>query len=283
MRKNIVYWICLFALAFPSCKKDSEGSGLKAVFSYVADGYKVNFTNFSTNATEYRWDFGDQSGDISTSKTPQHIFTQKGDYLVTLVAKNGKDSSTFKDTVSIIGPNIKIDGDFTDWQYVGYTHQNAAGYNSTLLAVKTFASADNIYFLIEGTTGMNMEMFDMYIDADNNTATGFATWLYPAGSGANYLCEGSPYGGWGDIYLHNGAPTDFSWTPVATFADAMQFSALTTKGAKKIVEFSIKKSVLGTTKGFVNFAFLELNSGWSDIGRLPESQDPGSKFIAIPL
>lgn len=283
MRKNIVYWVVLVALAFPSCKKDNEGSGLKAVFSYVADGYKVNFTNFSTNATEYRWDFGDNSGVGSTSKTPQHIFTQKGDFLVTLVAKNGTDSSVFKDSVSVIGPNIRIDGDFTDWQYVSFTHENAPGYASTLLGVKTFASADMLNFYIEGTADMKLELFDMYIDGDNDPATGFATWMYPAGSGANFLAEGSPYGGWGDLYAHNGPPSAFSWNPIATFADAMTFSAVMNKGTKKAVEFSIKKSALGTMKNFVNFAFIELNSSWAETGKLPESAQPTSKFIAIQL
>jgi hypothetical protein len=282
MRKYILLLSCLFALGHMSCKKESGGSGLKAVFSYVADGYKVNFTNFSSNATTYRWDFGDNSGQVSTSKTPQHIFTKKGDYLVTLVAKNGTDSSTFKDSVSIIGPNIRIDGDFNDWQYVSYNYENT-GYASSLLAVKTFASSDQIYFYIEGTADMKMEIVDIYLDANNDPATGFATWMYPAGSGADFLMEGSPTGGWGDIFLHGGAPGDWNWTPVSTFADAMKFSAVIAKGSKRIIEFSIKKSILGTTKNFVNFALIESTSGWAEVGKIPEAATPTSKFIAIPL
>ena len=282
MRKHILYLFGLFALALASCKKDNEGSGLKAVFSYVADGYKVNFTNFSSSASTYRWDFGDNSGQTSTSKAPQHIFTKKGDFLVTLVAKNGTDSSTFKDTVSIIGPNIRIDGDFTDWQYVPYLYENP-GYTSSLLNVKAFASSDQVYFYIEGTADMKMDIIDIYLDADNDPAKGFATWMYPAGSGADFLMEGSPTGGWGDIFSHGGAPADWNWTPVSTFADAMKFSAIIAKGPKKIVEFSIKKSILGTTKNFVNFALIESTSGWAEIGKVPESATPTSKFIAIPL
>jgi hypothetical protein len=282
MRKYLVYCVGLFALAFASCKKDS-GSGLKAVFSYVADGYKVNFTNFSTSATTYRWEFGDNSGQTSTSRSPQHIFTKKGDFLVTLVAKNGTDSSTFKDTVSIIGPNIKVDGDFTDWQYVAWTYTNPDSYVSTLRAVKTFASSDQLYFYFEGTADMNMEIIDMYIDANNDPATGFATWMYPAGSGADFLAEGSPIGGWGDIFVHGGAPADWNWTPTSTFADAMKFSSIVAKGNKKIVEFSIKKSIFGTTRNFINFAIIESTSGWAEVGKLPEHATPQSKFISIQL
>src|SRR5262249_14540604 len=116
MKKYILCLVSLLTLvlSLASCKKD-KASGLKAVFSYVADGYKVNFTNFSSNATEYSWDFGDNSGATDSKKAPVHIFTKKGDFLVTLTAKNGTETNSFTDTVSIIGPNIKVDGDFSDW------------------------------------------------------------------------------------------------------------------------------------------------------------------------
>ncbi len=285
MKKNIIYCIgILFTLVLiNSCKKaDKEDSGLKSVFSYVADGYKVNFTNFSTGATEYSWTFGDASGQTSAAKSPQHIFTQKGDYLVTLTAKSGGATSIFKDSVSIIGPNIKIDGDFSDWQYVPYTHENAATYPGTLRAVKTFASSKLINFYFEGTAGMNMDIIDLYIDSDNNPATGFSTFLYPAGSGANFLCEGKP-NVFGDVFAHSGPPTGFSFTPVSTFGDAMNFSEIKTAGGKKVIEFSIKKTVLGPVANFVNFCLVESTSGYAEIGKIPEAQTPASKFLAIPL
>ncbi len=286
MKRNIIYLfgLLVITLAAASCKKENKGSGLKAVFSYVSDGFKVNFTNFSSGATSYSWDFGDGSGDTSNKKTPQHIFTKKGDFLVSLTAKNGAETSTFIDTVSIIGPNIKIDGDFSDWQYVDYTFTNPDTDTGTLRAVKTFASSDLINFYFEGSMNMNLELFDMYIDADNNPATGFSTYLYPAGSGADFLCEGPPVTpGWGAVYVHSGPPSGFTFAPVASFDEAMNFSAISTVNGKKIIEFSIKKSVLGTIHNFVNFSFIELTSGYADIGHMPEAQTPGSKFIAIPL
>lgn len=285
MNKNTCYLAGIFVLALfmASCKKDDAGGNTKAVFSYVADGYKVNFTNFSTGATTYLWDFGDGSGETSTSRSPQHIFTQKGDFLVSLIAKNGADSSIFIDTVSIIGPNIKIDGDFSDWQYVGYLHENTGGPTAgTLLGVKAFASSDLINFYIEGTGDMNMALFDMYIDADNNPATGFSTFLYPAGSGADFLAEG-PIDPNGALYKHSGPPSGFSFSPVFSFAEVMNFSVVKTVAGKKVIEFSLKKSALGPLSGAVNFAFIELSSGWAELGKLPEALDPASKFISIPL
>jgi PKD repeat protein len=286
MKRNIIYLFGMLVatLAIASCKKENSGGGTKAVFSYVADGFKVNFTNFSTNATEFSWDFGDGSGVVSTSKAPLHIFTKKGDFLVSLTAKNGTETSTFVDTVSIIGPNIRIDGDFSDWQYVAYSHENSATSGGTLMAVKTFASSSDIYFYLEGTPDMKLEIFDMYVDADNKPTTGFSTFLYPAGSGADILLEGPAVKpGWGAVYAHSGPPSGFTFSPTATFDDTMNFSAIVSSGGKNKIEFSIKKSALGKISGFVNFAFIDLSSGYAELGKIPEAQTPTSRFIAIPL
>jgi len=284
MKRNIyLIAVIVLLLAGTSCKKENAGSGLKAVFSYVADGYKVNFTNFSINAKEYSWEFGDGSGETSTLKGPQHVFTRKGDFLVTLTATSGAETSTFVDTVSIIGPNIRIDGDFTDWTYVAYAAENPSTFTSSIRAIKTFASSDQINIYLEGNANMNMEIVDIYIDANNNAAIGYATWLYPLGSGADFLAEGSPVGGWGDVFAHAGPGTGWGWNGVSSFADALTFSELKTVAGKKVIEFSIKKSVLGPVSQFVNLAILESNSSWTQVGIIPEAPLGDSKFLAIPL
>ncbi len=284
MKKNKLYLlgVALSLLVTVSCEKDDSSSETKAVFSYIADGYKVNFTNFSTNATEYHWEFGDQT-EASTLKNPTHVFPAKGQFLVTLTAKAGELISTFTDTVLIIGPNIKIDGDFTDWAYVGYTHQNEPGTGGTLLGVKTFASSGYLNFYLEGTTDCSLTVMDLYLDSDNMSTTGLISWMYPAGSGADFLCEGSVPGGWGDVFAHVGPGNDWSWNAISTFGETFQFSAFKTVDGKHAIEFSIKRSVLGSMSKFVNFAIVESNEGWSEVGTLPVSQTPESKFAKIAL
>ena len=284
MKKNkwFLLGIALAMLIIVSCKKDDTSSGTKAVFSYIADGYKVNFTNFSTGATEYVWDFGDQTAG-STQKNPLHVFTQKGQFLVSLIAKNLDVTSTFIDTVLVLGPNIKIDGDFTDWTYVEYTHENVEGTGGTLLAVKTFASAGYLNFYLEGTSDFSLTVVDMYLDTDNDPETGLKSWMYPAGSGADFLCEGSVPEEWGDVYAHVGPGNDWDWEAVFTFGDMISFSEMKNNEGRKAIEFSIKREGLGTLKKFVNFAIVESDEGWTEIGAIPHDQADDSKFAQIGL
>jgi hypothetical protein len=284
MKKNkwILLGTVLLILIAVSCKKDDTSNSLKAVFSYIADGYKVNFTNFSTNATDYIWDFGDQStGSILSN--PLHVFSKKGQYLVTLTASNQSETSTFIDTVLIIGPNIKIDGDFTDWAYVEYTHENAVDAGGTLLAVKTFASAGYLNFYLEGTSDLTLAVIDIYLDSDNDPETGLKSWMYPAGSGADFLCEGSVSEEWGDVYSHAGPGNDWSWDSFSTFGDMIKFSEIKNNNERKAIEFSIKRTGLGTLNKFVNFAIVESDGGWTEIGAIPIDQTDSSKFAQIAL
>jgi PKD repeat protein len=285
MKKNkwFLLGITLLMLISVSCKKDDTTSGTKAVFSYVADGFKVSFTNFSAGATSYVWDFGDGT-DSSTLKGPTHVFPAKGQFLVKLTAKNETETSTFIDTVLITGPNIKIDGDFTDWTYVGYTHENAAGTGGTILAIKTYASAGYLNFFIEGTPDFSLTVMDLYLDTDNNPETGLKSWMFPAGSGADFLCEGSVPGAWGDVLAHVGPGNDWNWSAsVASFADAFQFSAIKNVDGKNVIEFAVKRSFLGPMSKKVNFGIVESNEGWTEIGWIPVTQTPESKFLTINL
>lgn len=275
--------IVLFLIA--SCEKEADNQ-TKAVFSYVADGFKVNFTNFSTGATAYRWDFGD--GGSSESRSPQHIFRAKGDFLVTLTATLGDVESSFTDTVVILGPNIKIDGDFSDWDNVPYDIVTGDGSGGNITGIKAFASSDFLYFYIEGTDQLSLAVLDLYIDADNNPETGFKTWMYPVASGADFLIEGNydrsnPLASAGSIFKHTGADNGWGWDVAASFGEGLLFSQLKTTGGKNSIEFSIRKSLLGSTRNYINFALIEMDAGWAQVGSIPVSQQATSKFMPLQL
>lgn len=286
MKKNIIH-LAAFAflmLLISSCKKEASESGIKAVFSYVADGYKVNFTNFSNDATEFLWDFNDGSGATSTSRSPQHIFKSKGDFIVSLTAKKGEVTSLFKDTVTILGPNIKVDADFSDWEYVDYTFVNEPGKGGNILGVKTFANSTDLFFLLEGTSAMSLSIIQVYLNTDNNAATGYSSWQYPGGSGSEYMLEGSPSDKWGQLSSHSGPPSDFGgFTSIASFEEAISLSEIKTAQGKKLVEFSIKRANLANLGTSLKFAFIELTSGWSQAGSMPFNQEPTATFATFPL
>ncbi len=99
---------------FAGCKKkvNNSANNPTAKFEYLkfSDG-KVEFTNKSTNATSYEWDFGD--GETSTQQSPSHTYTKNGSYTVDLTAKNefGNDKTYAYITISdIVSPEA-------DFQY----------------------------------------------------------------------------------------------------------------------------------------------------------------------
>jgi len=67
-------------------------------------GDTIRFTNTSTDADSYVWDFGDGSG--SEEETPYHIFSDAGNYEVTLKASNEKKSDETSEWIEINPPTI---------------------------------------------------------------------------------------------------------------------------------------------------------------------------------
>jgi PKD repeat protein len=75
------------------------GSAPVAGFSSTSNGAVVSFTNSSTNATSYSWDFGDNSG--SSEANPVHTYAADGVYTVVLSATNSCGTVTTTQTVTV--------------------------------------------------------------------------------------------------------------------------------------------------------------------------------------
>lgn len=77
-----------------------------ANFTYLPDAdnpLKIKFTNTSTNAVSYRWDFGDESP-IVTTTSPTHTYAAEGEYTVKLTAidvTEAEDSTSKTITIAI--------------------------------------------------------------------------------------------------------------------------------------------------------------------------------------
>jgi PKD repeat protein/Tol biopolymer transport system component len=61
-----------------------------------------SFTNASSNATSYSWDFGD--GGTSTSQNPSHTYSTAGNFTVTLIAFSSCGNDTITFVVHILNP-----------------------------------------------------------------------------------------------------------------------------------------------------------------------------------
>ena len=83
-----------FAIVLLSCSKEDDPlpepqSSFTASESFIEKGETVQFTNSSTNAVRYEWDFG--NGESSVIKNPTMKFDEAGSYTVTLSAYNEEE------------------------------------------------------------------------------------------------------------------------------------------------------------------------------------------------
>lgn len=99
----------IIAVILTGCNKEPEAS-----FSFSPPdplaGMTIEFTNTSTNADSYTWDFGD--GSLSSSKNASHIYDEAGTYTVQLTAtgEDGSHSTIKQITVrpSVTGSWLKL-------------------------------------------------------------------------------------------------------------------------------------------------------------------------------
>lgn len=74
-------------------------------FSFEQDGPVVSFTNLSTDASSYTWNFGD--GNFSTEVNPVHVYTQSGTYTVTLNALNAFCANALNQQVQVVVSSVE--------------------------------------------------------------------------------------------------------------------------------------------------------------------------------
>ncbi len=78
---------------------------VNADFSYTIQNMTVTFTNQSTGADSYLWDFGD--GNTSVDIDPVHVYANPGEYTVKLVASNPAHSDSISKVVKVGVVNVE--------------------------------------------------------------------------------------------------------------------------------------------------------------------------------
>lgn len=96
-------FICSFILL--SCEDNESGVefvDFEAAFVTDVQDRTVSFTNVSTDATSFLWDFGDSNGSSTTTPDPVFTYEDDGVYTVTLTATSEDGmTDTFQADVSV--------------------------------------------------------------------------------------------------------------------------------------------------------------------------------------
>lgn len=207
--KNSNFIILMFALAavinFSSCKKDSSNPAPFVFYSIKVDGATVTFTNKSTDAISYEWDFGD--GATSTEESPVHTYPGKGKYVPTLYATSSAGVKAEASTVlqiAKISPVKLDDNTLSDWDTIAYNVVLAGAASGNFIKSKYDYDGNYIYIYFEqNTTKAQGNIYDLYIDADNDITTGLLTGEIKNGA-YEVLLEGTIFDDWLDPYYFIG-------------------------------------------------------------------------------
>ncbi len=92
MRNKSIFVLPVVLLMASACKKSPEVSFQPSKTTVEVDE-EVTFTNSTTKAKTYDWDFGD--GNTSQDKSPKHSYDQEGTYTVSLMAHSSANHDGF--------------------------------------------------------------------------------------------------------------------------------------------------------------------------------------------
>ncbi len=133
------------------------GQSPSSSFTHAIEGLKTYFTNTSSHAMSYHWDFGD--GTESTDASPVHEYEREGEFLVKLKVSNDCGVSEFEKMISVYlipkvnftsnivevcqGDEVKFfdlsSNDVTEWlwQFAGGTPSTSTDKNPVISFYKT--------------------------------------------------------------------------------------------------------------------------------------------------
>ncbi|WP_019037052.1 PKD domain-containing protein [Psychroflexus tropicus] len=105
--KSVFFIIVAIVFSFIqlSCEDNDSGIdfvGFEARFISDIDNRTVTFTNLSTEASSFQWDFGDMGVSLSSDQNPTYTYEEDGTYTVTLTATNANgQTDTFQADVEV--------------------------------------------------------------------------------------------------------------------------------------------------------------------------------------
>ena len=262
------------AVNFSSCKKDSDKPQPFVFYDVSIDGATVTFTNESKGAVSYEWDFGD--GATSTDESPTHTYPGKGKYVPTLYATASDGTKAEASTVLHIAKTsaVKLDDHtLTDWDTVTHNVVLAGAGSGNFIKAKYDYDANYIYLYFEqNTTKADGNIYDVYIDADNDITTGLLTGDIPGGA-YEILLEGTVLDGWLDPYYFIGADQqNFGNYQPQSLSEFFKVGTVVQDGSVQKFEWAISRSkVKGLTSKALRIGVQAAANDWSaEIGFSPD-------------
>jgi PKD repeat protein len=280
--KNLKAYIFLLAaslmgIVLGSCKKDGPAAQTDLVYEVLVEGNQVTFTPKTEGITSYKWDFGD--GATSEEANPVHVYPGKGKYVPTLTASvSGKmvEASTVL-RISKSSPVKLDDKSLADWDAVKTNVVPLGTAKGIINNIKFDYDGNYIYMYGEMTsTKASADIFDFYIDSDNDPGTGLINTF--ADGGFDVLLEGPLLTGALDIYYHSGSQTAFSFDP-QSISEATQVGTIIQDGPVVKFEMRIARGKLkGLTGTAAKIGIIVTKGDWSaTLGTAPDQS--GSSFL----
>ncbi|MGL5889130.1 MAG: PKD domain-containing protein, partial [Bacteroidia bacterium] len=211
-------------------------------------GVPIAFTNNSTNALTYLWDFGDAS--TSTLTSPSHTYTAAGTYTVTLVAYNSTTcilTDTATTIVTITQPTVTV-------SLTSGTNPTCAGNSVTLTAAGANTYTWNPGALTGTSVVVTPATTTTYTVVGTVTATGCtSTTLFtvnvnpipatPSASSNTPVCTGNTI----NLSTPAVAGATYSWTGPSAFTSALQNPTRPSATAAMAGTYSVTVTVGGCT------------------------------------
>jgi parallel beta-helix repeat protein len=227
----------------------------------------LNWADNSTNETGFQIErsLASTSGFVLISTAASNILsfantglTASTTYYYRIRSTNTSGSSAYTSVIPATtrsaggGINITVDGNTGDWTAVSSIATTGTGGMTNL---KAYSNATDLYILAQGTTNTN---FAIFINTDNNSATGFTAGGLWNPEGNDYMLEN------GILYKYNGTGTTWSWTTTGV----IQTGIVAVKNAAAI-EVKIPKANITGLGTVIKIGVDIENTGWSNVGSIP--------------
>lgn len=120
-----------------------------ADFSFDVNGYEVSFTNLSSDADSYQWQFGDDSFN-SSLKDPVYVYDSSGTYNVVLTANNDICDSDDKIIQSV---TVELSTNIIDFKNEISIYPNPTTGSITISNLSEFTKSDELLVTINTIEG----------------------------------------------------------------------------------------------------------------------------------